>query len=167
MEAFCDGTLSRSWMVGRRVAAVHSRGDRRGNIRHLNICHESYKSLQNFNWKKKKKAKKNNKKEKKINHKPPTKKRRTSHHCYPQSLCSKGTAADLYTFGAHFGSTGRWFSCMTPIALNWSCTAKWQRVENVNSLMLWLSLIFIFELTQLINIFLRYVPLQSVTYEIT
>lgn len=62
-RGFWDGTCSTSWMVGRRAAAVHSRGDRHGNIRHLNMCHESYKSSQNFNWKK---TKANNK------HNPPT-----------------------------------------------------------------------------------------------
>lgn len=41
------------------------------------------------------------------------------------SLYSKGTAADLYTLGVHFISNGRWFSCMTPIVVNGSCTAKW------------------------------------------
>lgn len=46
---FWDGTWSRSRTAGRRAAAVHPRGDRHGNIRRLNMCHESYKSLQNFN----------------------------------------------------------------------------------------------------------------------
>lgn len=35
--------------MDRRAAAVHPTGDRRGNIRHLNMCHESYKSSQNLN----------------------------------------------------------------------------------------------------------------------
>lgn len=33
------------------AAALHPRGDRCRNIGHLNVCHESYKSLQSFNWK--------------------------------------------------------------------------------------------------------------------
>lgn len=102
-SGFWDGTCSTSWMVGRRAAAVHSRGDRHGNIRHLNMCHESYKSSQNFNWKK-------------------TKQRTsTTHQPQLNSLYSKGTAADLYTLGIHFRSKGRWVSC---IVVNGSCAAK-------------------------------------------
>lgn len=78
------------------------------------------------------------------------------------SLYSKGTAADLYTLGVHFVSNGRWFSCMAPIVVNGSCTAKWWSTENENSLIFQLTLIFIFELTLLIRVYFAKVhPHQS------
>lgn len=136
--------------AGRRAAAVHPRGDRCGNIRLLNACHERCKSSQNFNWGKKQKT------------------QPTTNQPQLNSLYSQGAAADLYTLGVHFISSGRRFSCMTPIVVNRSCTAKWWSIENVNSLIFQLTLIFIFELTQLIRrYFTKVCPQQSVIYATT
>lgn len=55
---------------------MRPRGDRRGNIRHLKVCHESYKPSQNFNWEKKK-------------NKPTTQPQKASFMCWMKTQSSK------------------------------------------------------------------------------